>query len=39
LRSRLGALRYSQKLAVSIPDGIIDLILPALLWRWGLHGV
>jgi len=31
-----GALRYSQKVAGSITDGVNDLILSAVLWHWDL---
>ena len=31
----VGALLYSQKVAVTIPDGVIvHIILPAALWPW-----
>ena len=33
------ALRYKAKGAGSIPDGVTDIILPALLWPSGRHNL
>jgi hypothetical protein len=34
-RSRLRHCSPSRQVAGSIPDGVIDIILPVALWHWG----